>query len=163
MSVTPAEAAALLEKFTSDGVAKAQFNAIRSYSRFLVKKTIDGIRTKGVGRALWGAKRKGATLMVRTAPIRKVGTGWKTGVHLKGLAAMMELGGRTEKHPIKGNLSFLGTHQWAGRTIRTQEVNHPGSPIPATPTLEPTARANEGVLKEFQERALVKAAGKLMG
>jgi len=159
---TPAEAAALLVSFTSNGSPTAIMNGMRNWVRQVQRETVTAIRSKGVGRALWGVKGKGARLMVKTVRVKRAGDTYRSGVDLQGLAALMETGGKTKKHVITGNLSFPGTNKYAGNIVVTKRVNHPGSKIPATPSLGPTYRRLEPKLRDYVDAALVKAAGKLV-
>jgi hypothetical protein len=89
--------------------------------------------SKGVGRAIWGGGGKwkrnlaGARLIINSMKFRGAKEGpWDTGISVKGLAALVETGGKTREHLIKKR---------NGKALKTP-IRHPGSRFQRDPFLE---------------------------
>lgn len=129
-----------------DSVMKA---TLRRGARRIVTQTIGDIAKKGIGRRLFGKKRTGLRKIVTVSRVRQEGPGaFSVEMKARGLAGMMEKGGRTQGHRIKASkvgpkgrkvLSFRAS---GGTGAATGEVMHPGGPINRTPSLVPNADRN---------------------
>lgn len=143
----------LLDKEIDAGKVRA----IRRTSTTWRSLTVAGIRSRGVGRALWAKKSTSLRPIVKRMRVQKVGDGFTSGIVLSGLAALQEDGGRTKAHIIKpwraSRLAFVGPK---GHLISPVSVKHPGSRIPAMPSAAPAVPAVEADLavqldKEYQK------------
>lgn len=162
--MTPGECAAALRKLGTEKDTEI-VNGIRRTLAYGRKLILEGVRSRGIGRAIWGEK-KLTTLraIVKRERVRKDGDAWIAGWKLAGIAAMQETGGQTKAHPISArgsNLAFLGTKAYAGKFVLISQVNHPGSKVPATPTI-PTviSEIENSILPQEMDKALVKAIEK---
>lgn len=114
---------------------KKAANRSRSATRREVKKTT-------LGKKLWARGKKGGPklALTKTKLFRK-GLTILAAFKLRGLGALIEAGGETKAHLIKaksgGGLSFEGTKAFAGRIIKTEQVQHPGSIVKREPTMKP--------------------------
>ena len=114
----------------ASAVPGAILNGIRNQVRQTITVVKSDIRTKsGLGRRIWGKKASGINSIVTLVKARSAGGLVETGIKLKGMAAMIESGGQTKPHVIKGKpyLAFPGKGG-DGFTI-TKQVNHPGAPV----------------------------------
>lgn len=73
-----------------------------------IRRTITAIRTDaknripedGLGRAIWGQNVIGLNKLIKRVVVRTVGDSFTGGLEVKGLAGLIEKGGRTAEHPI---------------------------------------------------------------
>ena len=107
------------------------------------KEAIDGYRGTGVGRALWGKTTRQQSgvppIILKLSPparFSRTHHGFIGGYAAKGMAALIETGGRTKRHlmrPVKGDFLVFdgraGTVFWGGGT-------HPGGPVGRDPQLQ---------------------------
>lgn len=115
-------------------IKKAFIDPIRIESGIVSKEIRRDVKATDIGRALWGRRRSGGSAGKPALSIKKRRTrisstegGIVGGVNVRGMAAMIILGGRTSAHTIKpntGRLLSLGTNQ-----VVTGGVRHPGSTI----------------------------------
>jgi hypothetical protein len=114
----------------SAAVPGAILNGIRNQVRQTITTVKRDIRTRsGLGNRIWGKNGSGLNKIVTLVKSRAAGGQVETGIKLKGMAAMIESGGQTKPHIIKGKpyLAFPGKGG-SGFTI-TKRVNHPGAPV----------------------------------
>lgn len=120
---------------------------------------VDEVRQHGIGRSLWGwppksARKRGRQPQIWVPPKPRARGGKVEGVIAAyGLAAMIELGGRTMRHVIlgrgrgvignvrrgrRGRALKAGVLAFQGSTgpVVVPYVKHPGGPIPKRPYLQ---------------------------
>jgi len=142
-------------------VSRGFENALRRGVRRALKDVNNDIRNRsGLGRSIWGKKGKGLKAFATLIRPRREGEMVETGIKFRGLAALIEKGGRIAPHKITpvegGKLIFEGR---SGRVF-AKVVNHPGAPVRAhgygrqavekhAPAI--AAEVNESVGKVLQE------------
>jgi hypothetical protein len=155
--------ASALERFGKEA-PREQINAIRRGMTFARSLVIDRIRRTGVGRALWGRKAKGARLMVPRQRVTRSGNVIHGGLLLKGLAAMIETGGRTRSHVIlPKNAGVLALKLSGGAVAFATKVVHPGSRIPAQPSAQEAMREAVPRIAQEIDRGMQKLADRVIG
>jgi hypothetical protein len=101
-----------------------------------------GIKGTTMGSTLWSSGKKGGPkLSISKLIIGRLDKGLGATFKIKGLAAMIEAGGKTGPHTIQGyggGLTFPGTNAFSGRTVTTFEVSHPGSIVRRQATMKPS-------------------------
>lgn len=139
-----------------DSVVKAfkkATNRARSATRRDIKRTT-------LGKKLWTRGKKGGPrLSIGKAKIGREGKGLVSKFKVKGMAAIIDQGGKTEAHTIRatsvGGLSFPGTNAFAGRIIKADEVRHPGSIVRRETSIKPAVERSletfEGELAQAME------------
>ncbi len=108
-----------------------------------------------LGRKFWGRrKRRGRVprLMLKNRPISVRQETIETGVDVKGMAALIEEGGRIKQHRITGRPFLV----WPGGRARV--VVHPGMRVPKEPVGEGVLRRSEPNFRTGIESGLVKLA-----
>lgn len=141
--MTPRESANAIGKI-APGMEREVPNGIRRVLGFLRRLALTGYRSKGVGRAIWGeAKLTTLRPLVKRGRVVRVGSGWTAGLEVRGLAALMETGGKTLAHDIKSK----GGKLW----------KHPGSRIPQNAAAVASLPAAEAQLLIEMDKAVTKA------
>jgi hypothetical protein len=162
--VTPTEAIAACSSLKAQlESGRAELNACRRAARFVRKRALDEFTRTGVGRSVFGvkavrgkAKSRGKALRLVVPGPRVVAdaTGCTVTAKVQGIAALVEKGGQTKPHEIRGalgpkirRLSFgprggahwqtnaskrqvvgtLGFMGKGGHVITPKTVRHPGS------------------------------------
>lgn len=125
--MTPEQMAAKLRELGGPkGLKRAITNGMK---RGLGKGKAAGLkalRSSGVGRALWQKRGSGtAPLIITVGKVRQSGNDYTGSLQEKGMAAIIQKGGRTKRHKEQR----AGERSWF----------HPGSRIPANPHLEQAA------------------------
>ena len=131
-----------------ESVVKA-FKKATSRARSATRRDI---KRTSLGKKLWARGKKGGPkLSIGKAKITREGKGLVSQFTVKGMAAIIEQGGKTAAHTIKarsgGGLSFPGTNAFAGRIIKAEEVRHPGSIVRREESIKP---AVERALETFE-------------
>lgn len=96
------------------------------------KKAVVGYHGSGLGRALWAKRRKGGPpLILKSNPARfsRSGDGFIGGFTARGMAGIIEAGGRTEEHLIKPKRARLLVFEGQSGLVFTKAVRHPGGPV----------------------------------
>lgn len=160
---SPEQMADALERFGKEA-GREQINAIRRGMTFARGLVIERIRRTGVGRALWGRKVKGARLMVPRQRVTRSGNVIHGGLLLRGLAAMVEAGGRTQPHVIlPKNASILALKLPGGAVAFATKVQHPGSRIPAQPSAQAAMREALPRIAAEIDKGMQKLADRVIG
>jgi len=108
----------ILENETKNGIRRGQ-NRLRT-------ALFDEFRAGGIGRAIFGSTKKGAAkTVIARERIQKNGETYEVGIRIKGIAAIVERGGRTMRHAI-GQAGKILSNPAAGFFAKGQ-VNHPGA------------------------------------
>lgn len=107
-----------------------------------IRRTITAIRTDaknripedGLGRAIWGQNVIGLNKLIKRVVVRTVGDGFTGGLEVKGLAGLIEKGGRTASHPIsawRGAVLARAPGFFVRGTggVSKAFVKHPGGPV----------------------------------
>lgn len=109
-------------------------NAMRRAIRRDITKIKAALKAlSGLGQTVW-AKRRGSIpqqVSLIQARVADGGQSLITGVKLKGLARLIEEGGRTKAHQIKPRTAPKLAFKVAGNLVFARGVNHPGSPVRA--------------------------------
>lgn len=153
--MTPSEAVLRLNRFIV-----AERNAIlRGLKRGVGrarKPALERLRASGVGRALT-TRKKGLPgtprLIVSVSRAKQTGPeSFEVALQAKGMAALIDQGGRTKPHAIEAKSDQLLSFQARdGRSVHVRRVSHPGSNVPRVSSLEPALRGAEpGVAREIQ-------------
>lgn len=123
----------------------------------VVKKDVRGA---GIGRSIWGRNSSGLTKqkLIQTIEPRSDGDEIVTGLVLRGIPRIMELGGRLGPHRIKANrakrLVFMGR---AGTLVSVGSVNHPGARVRPYGFAAHAIRRNEGMIVSDLDASVAKA------
>lgn len=119
--------------------------------------------SRGLGRRIWGRdvtgaggirKRSNLGAFVRLQRVKWIPRGLVSAIHLKGLAAMVEMGGRTKPHqipkrPTRDVLAFVS----GGTTVFARKVQHPGAAVSRDPFARPALESNAGqIAAKIDER-----------
>lgn len=124
-------------------------NAFRRELRHTRSAGLAGFRATTLGRSMPKAASAG---LVKLSRVRREEGGLAATLSAKGMAGLVELGGRTQPHVIKprsgGVLALKGGAVPAGPGKRgfATAVRHPGGPVAAHPSLGPAA---EGVAERI--------------
>lgn len=163
MSVITAHEAAVRLGLLDKEIDRAALNAARRTVTYWRSLTMTGIRSKGVGRAIFEKKAQGLKVIIKRDRTRQEGDAFLGGLRLRGMAAMQEIGGKTAAHLIVakrargGLLGFLGPN---GHVITPKSVHHPGSRIPAMPSAGPAQPLVEARAVQELEKGLLAAITK---
>lgn len=175
-----------LYELTGDELRRVHRAALKSYALDVRQIAVERLATRGVARRLWGGAsphaRGGARKMVLVSAVRRSADEDHVSIWALGLAAMMEVGGRTAPHIIrptrKEALKFPDggfVQGWeapetaqSGKRRRRDErkrrgVQHPGGAVPAQPWLMPTIEATEGLLVAKINAGSKSVIGRLFG
>ena len=160
--MTPFQAADALERFLKKE-PNLVANAIRRVVRSARTDGMNRMRSRGIGLALFRRRAFDLRQIVKTIRIRQEGNAIIGGVEVKGIAALIEMGGRTLPHPIKPKLGTMLALKLPQGRVFARAVNHPGSRIPAQPSLRPALNAAMPRLATEIDEALAAAARKELG
>jgi len=158
---SPEQMADALDRFGKDA-PREQINAIRRAMTFARSIVIKRVRSTGVGRALWGRKGSGARLMVPRQRVTRSGGVIHGGLLLRGLAAMIDAGGRTLPHEIKPKKARVLANTVSGFFSATA-VRHPGSRIAAEAFSEAAMREALPRITEEIDKGLQRLADRVIG
>lgn len=146
--MSPADAAAALRALGAKGLKRAITNGMKRGLSVGRAQALKDLRSKGVGRALWlrrNSKKKGISgtppLVVTVGKVRQSGGEYSSSLQEKGMAALIEKGGRTKAHKIQAKGSKLLHFGSGGRWSFAKVVSHPGSMVQAQPHLARAAAA----------------------
>ena len=121
-------------------IDKVALPTIRGFQAEVRKRARKGYKGTSLGRALWGRGRQrnrssNPPLVLKTIRARLSASqgGFTGGVLVKGIAALIETGGRIERHTIHGK-PFL-YFEAGGRLVRARSVKHPGAPVRRRPVV----------------------------
>jgi len=113
-------------------------NAIRRVLTSIRADAKTRIPADGLGRKIWGKKASGLNALLKRVAVRTSGDSFSGGLEVKGLAGLIEQGGRTTEHRISA---------WRGRVLARRAgpgaaffvkgtggaqkaiVTHPGGPV----------------------------------
>lgn len=129
--MTAEVAAQQLRVFAESLVQLETVKGMRQVLKTTRKKAIADYKKSGLGGALWGKRKRGGPPLIlksNTARFSKSGDGFTGGFTAKGMAGIIEKGGRTKGHDIEAKASVL---VFEGKTglVFTQDVDHPGGPV----------------------------------
>lgn len=107
-----------------------------------IRRVLTSIRTDakaripqdGLGRKIWGQKASGLNALLKRVAVRTQGDSFTGGLEVKGLAGLIEKGGRTTEHPIsawRGAVLARKPGFFARGTAGVAKaiVKHPGGPV----------------------------------
>lgn len=121
---------------------KLRENAVRAALNSARNAAVKYFMSRGVGRRIWGGggrfkkDAKSVRRIINRVRLKKLGASdFETGLHAHGMAALVETGGRTKAHTIRGRRGLL-KFQGPEGTVYTRVVNHPGSQMQRDPYLE---------------------------
>jgi hypothetical protein len=148
--VTPLEMASKLRELAGEkGLKKVISNGMRRGLRVGKKVALKTLRGSGVGRALWIKRGSGvAPVKVSYPNVRQSRNTYTSALQEKGMAALIEKGGRTRPHREK---------RWG----RPETMLHPGSIVPSNPHLEAAAAAAASAIPGEIETGFAQALQKL--
>ena len=155
----------LLQDFTK-AKDQAVIRSLRRRLHHMRNLAVLEFRSQGVGRRIFGGagkKASGARLIINRARVRKVGSVFQAGLVLRGLAALQERGGRTDPHVIKPKLAKKLIFPLGGRIVVTDQVNHPGSRVPAAPFAHRAMERGGLLVREDLDRELQRTADQVVG
>lgn len=148
--VTPREAARRLREFDRS-YDRAFINPLRRGQTRVRTRTLNEFRSFGIGRSIFGRRKSGANSLIKRDRVRKTSDGYLFGWTLKGLLAMSERGARTKPHQIRPKLERVLKFTAGGETVFARSVAHPGAPIAARPSFDPSFRAElPGILSSIE-------------
>lgn len=148
----PAKWAAAVRRTQQQAKDKPFLDAVRRGLKPGREFALQELRGTRLGQAIFGNRKKAAKGMVRQNLIgssarRRSETVFEGSLRAKGLAALIEKGGKTKPHKIKAwrgkflvfkatgrSGGFLGLRKRSG-LIAVPAVNHPGAPVPREPFL----------------------------
>lgn len=122
-----------LEKYERE-LPKANVRALRRGLHFARNLALERFRSTGIGRSIFGDRKgrskarslSGLRPIVTRSRVRSRGGGiLEGGIVARGIAGLMETGGRTKAHLIKRRRGKL----------LSRAIHHPGSRIPRSPVL----------------------------
>lgn len=149
--MTPAEAAKAVADMDRH-VIPDQAAALRVSMRGLQARIADSFRARGIGRTLARQGKPTEELIHDPIIAQQTAELVVAEVHLVGLAAIQEEGGRTRAHQIPrapGLLSFSAF----GRRVVVPEVDHPGADVKADPFATRAVAGEESDIQKGAERA----------
>lgn len=131
-------------------------NKVRKQLR---KQVIADMRRTTVGSALWGRSMKQPgvpRLLVRSVGFRFSRTegGWISGVRLLGMAALIEMGAKTEAHLIRPYTHDRLYFEGSGGLVAPVVVRHPGARLKKDAVLDKNLRKAFPLLQREVARAL---------
>jgi len=153
-------------------VKKTALPVMRASSKEAKKQIRRDFKSQGLGRALWGRRRKKKSQRVpqlaigRTSTKGRVGSTLISQFDVTGMAAIIDEGGKIQPHFIEQKtkpLSFRGTNQFAGLSIVASEVDHPGHIVSRRNVVDKNMRKVEPKYLRAMEKALVELATELVG
>ena len=108
------------------------------------KRIIESFKERGIGRGLWsgrGKLGKGGKRMkpvVKTERVRfsRSNQGFVGGIRARGIAAIIERGGKLDAHEIKPNRKKFLRFQTPTGFAFAEKVHNPGSRIPKRPVIQ---------------------------
>lgn len=160
--MTPAQVAARLRRAARE-IRKPAVKALRRGLTLWKGRAIDTLRSRGIGRAIWGTKRGGATMVVKRTRVKDSGGVITAGLHVRGLAALQEAGGRTKPHDITPKIAQRLVFEGRTGTVVARRVKHPGSIVPAIPFLRPTLDRTLPEIVTEMDRAYQEALDRTVG
>lgn len=154
--MTPTEARINVLKLAAE-LPREYENAMKRVLRRARTVAAGKIRSRGIGRALWGKGRSTATLSLKVERVKRSGTTLSGGLEAKGVAAMIDQGGMTKPHVIKPKNGTVLALKLPGGRAFARAVRHPGSRIPAQPFMKTAQAAVESDLPKELDVANVRA------
>jgi len=151
---------------------KTALPVMRASTKEAKKEMRRDFKSRGLGRALWGRRRKKKSQRIpqlvigRTSTKGRVGSTLVSQFDIKGMAATIDSGGQIDPHFIEQKtkpLSFRGTNQFAGLSIITSRVEHPGHIVSRRNVVDKNLRKVEPAYLRAMEKALVELATELVG
>lgn len=121
--------AAEVERAFKQAVNKAVTNAVRRELYAAKGSAIEGYRSRGVLRRIFGSKPVGLRKLVQRLRVQARADSIYTGLAAKGLAGLAEQGARTMPHAIPRAFGRPGS------------VTHPGGPIAQNPQIARAVKA----------------------
>lgn len=136
MSISPIEAAKRVRRVPGE-FEKAILKGIRAEVKDARKQMVDGYRESGITRTIFYEKPSGLYALVPTkVAAGGIGEGLSGGpgtvqakIGVKGLARLVETGGRIKRHLIQAKGRALLLMEW-GAMVFARRVNHPGASVP---------------------------------
>lgn len=125
-------------------IEKVALPAMRGFQAEVRKRARKGYKSTALGRALWGRGRTSnrsssrPPLVLKTIRARLSGTqgGFIGGVSIRGIAALIETGGRIERHTIHGRPFLYFNPKGGGSLVRARTVRHPGAQVRKLPAVQ---------------------------
>jgi hypothetical protein len=175
----PAKWAAAVRRAAQRDIDKPFLKAIRKGLKPGREFALGQMRATRLGQALFGARKKPASGVVRQNLIgssarRRSLTVFEGTLRAKGLAALIETGGKTKPHRIKawrgrflvfqatGRTGFLGLRRRTG-IIAVPAVNHPGARVPREPFLRRSMERAAPAMTLELEKAFVEHVNQVVG
>lgn len=152
----------------SKALNKVGLPIVRRYTSLVRKEARTGYRGTSIGKKLWGrGKRTGSpTLSLKTirAVLSRTERAWVGGIKVKGMAAIMEQGGKTAPHIIRPRVSaYLYFPSRSGGLIKASSVRHPGSQIRRYPVIQRAQKRTISEVRKSMETAISKLFAERFG
>ena len=129
-------------------------------------RAINAFLQRGIGRAVFSRKPKGAFGHVKVFPARTSGGGNYVGsLQAVGLAAIQDRGGRTAPHdiPKSARNKVLALKGGGFVNVKNEPLHHPGASHPAMPFMENAIEASAPRVALEIEREMERLAAQLSG
>ncbi len=154
MTVTIEEGARVFARFATSIRNKLLRDAFREEMKKARKDIVEGYKKTAIGSRIFKA-RGGPRLLVKTLRSRVQGSGaYEGGISVRGMAALIEEGGKTKPHPIRPKKRTLLKFDVGAGTAFARRVEHPGSRVPKFPVALNRFRALASTVPQSVERAL---------
>lgn len=153
--MTPETCAAALRDLGDKGFRKAVSNGLRRGIRAARADAVATGSRIGILRGIFGTKPGGLRALVKTVRVARNGSVYTAGMQVKGVAAMVEEGGRIKPHTITPkNASVLAFKGGAGFA---RSVQHPGAAVPKRPFIGPALQRGTGRVVDEIDKGLAAA------
>lgn len=150
---------------------KSMGSAFRRGIARIRASTVKAIRSKGVGKSIWGATdkvgakkgRKAVGKLVVGGKIQERYGTYSVDLTLKGFPAMMEVGGQTQAHRIEPVNAPVLALKGAPAPGFAQGVDHPGGPVRQDASLSPAIDRWSPYINSDIERTTQAAIARITG
>lgn len=150
---------AAIARFGGDSVTRVLVPLVERRANEARRQAIQTFVSRGIGKGIFGQNNSGAYKLITLDPVTSTGGAVVAKLHVKGLAALQEKGGRIRPHTIKPKrakvLAFADTKGFGfgGDFVFAKKVRHPGARVAAYPAIEPAAvKALELLLQDAGPR-----------
>ena len=169
-TLTPEQVPGQLRQI-KDKAPKSMGSAFRRGIARIRASAVKNIRSKGIGKSLWGATdkigakkgRKAVAKLVVGGKVQERYGAYSVDLTLKGFPAMMEVGGQTAPHRIEPKNVPLLAFVAAGDLVFAKGVDHPGGPVRKDPSLAPAIDRWSPSINTDIERASKAAIASIIG
>ena len=152
-------------------IDKAMKPPMRLALRLAKKEIRRSLKATPLGAALWKgskASRSGKPrLSVGKSTVARGSSGLEAKFSLKGVAAMIDKGGKIDSHKIRPRgateLAFPGSGSFSGNVVRVREVNHPGAIVRRENIVAPILRRGVRDLERDSAKALDGLTRRVLG